>query len=220
MLKMPQWLIRFQDGNYYEEPYEDFMFINISLITTQVKNNEGTTDLYLDPSMREIRDLLYRCFTKVINVNKNIPRVEAILFEGLDLCPTHTCTLGDAFLLIFFIFSIRHGRLRTVSRKCLRRTGVKHNSGCLGCFRRKQPRPFDIYKNVWGVQLHIFRWSTKFSSGFLWPGILPSLEGTESDLRLTYVYVFSTDVVFIKWVVFFQRILSRKLRCIKKFAKK
>ncbi|KAK6624385.1 hypothetical protein RUM44_011244 [Polyplax serrata] len=76
-------ILTYEDGNYYEEPYEDFMFINISLITTQVKNNEGTTDLYLDPSMREIRDLLYRCFTKVINVNKNIPRVEAILFEDM-----------------------------------------------------------------------------------------------------------------------------------------
>lgn len=61
------------------------MFINMPLITTQVKVHEGTTDLYLEPSLPQVRDVLYKCFIKIVNVNKRLKRVESVLFEGKSI---------------------------------------------------------------------------------------------------------------------------------------
>lgn len=72
-----------QKGNYYEEPYEDFMFINIPLIIVTARNNEGSTEIYIEPSMSEVKDLLYKTFVKIVEVNFDVPRVERFLFEGI-----------------------------------------------------------------------------------------------------------------------------------------
>ncbi|KAL0279081.1 UNVERIFIED_CONTAM: hypothetical protein PYX00_000712 [Menopon gallinae] len=77
-------IVHHRDGNYYEPPYRDLLFINLPLVTVVVKNHPDTDILYFDPSMDAVREVIRRCFLKMIKVNLGLPRVERVLFPGLD----------------------------------------------------------------------------------------------------------------------------------------
>lgn len=48
-----------------------------------VKPVHGTNDLKFSPKLEDIGPLIRRCFMKILDVNKNIPRVEHIIFTGI-----------------------------------------------------------------------------------------------------------------------------------------
>jgi hypothetical protein len=74
--------VLFQNGNYFNEEYRDLLFVNIPLVLVTVKNEPGTSKLYLDPPPDHVREFIRRCFSKIVKVNTDMPRVESVLFPG------------------------------------------------------------------------------------------------------------------------------------------
>lgn len=78
-----QYVDLLQGGNDYEGEYHDLSVINIPLLKVIAKPVLGSTDMKLSPTIDDFRKLIRRCFTKILEVNFNIPRIETIMFPGL-----------------------------------------------------------------------------------------------------------------------------------------
>ncbi|XP_068084555.1 dynein axonemal heavy chain 3 [Anabrus simplex] len=76
-------IIQYKDGNDYGEEYVDCCLTRRSLITIKVVPVLGTTNLEFSPTLSEIRNFVSRMFTKIIDVNRGIPRVETYLFPEM-----------------------------------------------------------------------------------------------------------------------------------------
>ncbi|XP_052130864.1 dynein axonemal heavy chain 3 [Frankliniella occidentalis] len=84
--------VRFKGGNNFGEVYADYACINIPLVTVTVKASPPSTDLTFFPMLDDIRKFVHNCFSKILNVNSDIPCVECLLFSdmqdsGLTLYP-------------------------------------------------------------------------------------------------------------------------------------
>ncbi|XP_008197222.2 dynein axonemal heavy chain 3 [Tribolium castaneum] len=74
-------LIRFEGGNDYGEEYYDLALINLPIIKVTPRiEEEGTEKIILQPPLDEIRNFLERCFDKVLEVGRKVPRIENIMF--------------------------------------------------------------------------------------------------------------------------------------------
>lgn len=74
--------LTFQEGNDYGEDYQDLALTNLPILTVKVVPVLGTNELNLEPTLDNLKDLLTRCMEKVLEVNKNIVKVENIMFPG------------------------------------------------------------------------------------------------------------------------------------------
>ncbi|XP_066246402.1 dynein axonemal heavy chain 3 [Euwallacea similis] len=81
MAHFKELVVAYKDGNDYGEHYCDLALINLPILTVKVVPVLGTNHLSLEPSLSSIRDLLIRCLKKVLEVNKNILKVQNIMFS-------------------------------------------------------------------------------------------------------------------------------------------
>ncbi|XP_034243583.1 dynein heavy chain 3, axonemal isoform X2 [Thrips palmi] len=84
--------VRFKGGNNFGNVYRDYACINIPLVTVTVKASPPSTDLTFYPILDDIRKFVHSCFSKILEVNSDIPCVECLLFtdmqdSGLTLYP-------------------------------------------------------------------------------------------------------------------------------------
>ncbi|GJQ71355.1 DNAH3, partial [Trypoxylus dichotomus] len=75
-------LVQYKGGNDYEGEYHDLAVINIPLLKVIGKPVLGCNDIKLCPTIDELRKLIRRCFTKILEVNYNLPRIENIMFPA------------------------------------------------------------------------------------------------------------------------------------------
>lgn len=73
--------INFKDGNEFTE-YHDFLFTKPPLVIVDA-NAEGVDgSLCINPTLLDLCSMMHRIFLRILDVNKNIPRVEMLLFPG------------------------------------------------------------------------------------------------------------------------------------------
>ncbi|XP_023310238.1 dynein heavy chain 3, axonemal [Anoplophora glabripennis] len=73
-------IVKFKGGNDYGSEYQDLALINLPIITVTVTPHVGTEKLTLTPPLEDIQEMLHRCFNKILDVNKNILKIEIIMF--------------------------------------------------------------------------------------------------------------------------------------------
>lgn len=52
------------------------------IISVEAKGRVGTNEIYLDPTLSELKEIVKSAFHKMIAVNKDILRIENIMFPG------------------------------------------------------------------------------------------------------------------------------------------
>ncbi|XP_057653134.1 dynein axonemal heavy chain 3 [Diorhabda carinulata] len=72
--------VKFKHGNEFEGDYQDLTLINIPLITLTVEPILGTNQLIFTPTLEDIQLLLQKCFGKILEINRRVPRIEMIMF--------------------------------------------------------------------------------------------------------------------------------------------
>ncbi|KAI4456226.1 dynein heavy chain family protein [Holotrichia oblita] len=75
-------IVQYKDGNDYEGEYRDLAVINIPLLKVIAKPVIGSSDIKLSPTIVELRKLIRRSFTKILEVNYNVPKIENIMFPA------------------------------------------------------------------------------------------------------------------------------------------
>ncbi|KAF5294393.1 hypothetical protein FQR65_LT10758 [Abscondita terminalis] len=75
-----RFLRTFKRGNKFSGVYYDLMMPNIPLIKIYVKAIPDSSQLYLEPSIDDVRHLLLKTFKQIVAVNNNLPRIENIIF--------------------------------------------------------------------------------------------------------------------------------------------
>ena len=73
---------KFQDGNAYGEVYEDLIIITIPLLKVVAQPILGTSEIKFVPAIGDVRTIIKNCFTTILGVTANVPRVENIMFPG------------------------------------------------------------------------------------------------------------------------------------------
>ncbi|KAK9888347.1 hypothetical protein WA026_000602 [Henosepilachna vigintioctopunctata] len=74
------YIVQYKDGNDYGEEYQDLALIHMPIITVKAKAHVGSNDIYLEPSLQEIKDMFKAVFNQFISINTNILRIENIMF--------------------------------------------------------------------------------------------------------------------------------------------
>lgn len=67
----------YSNGNDYENEYYDLCFINMPLITIYLTEN-----VQLQPSLEEVDVMFHECFMDILEVNKELVKIEILLFPG------------------------------------------------------------------------------------------------------------------------------------------
>lgn len=75
--------VGFQNGNDYGDEYYDLALIQLPILQVTVKPIVGTNTLELDPPLESLRELVRRVFSKILDVNRKIPRFENIVFPEM-----------------------------------------------------------------------------------------------------------------------------------------
>ncbi|KAG5443966.1 Dynein heavy chain 3, axonemal [Clonorchis sinensis] len=70
-----------QDGNSFEEPYDELKFLRRPLLLIRLRVSEPK--IVFSPSFRETRDCLLRCFQAITDAAEELPRVEVEIFPAL-----------------------------------------------------------------------------------------------------------------------------------------
>lgn len=79
-------LIFFQDGNDFGSEYQDMALINLPVIKVTPRVDKETQKIVLHPPLTDISEFINRCFNKILEVNRKIPKIENIMFPGLCCC--------------------------------------------------------------------------------------------------------------------------------------
>ncbi|CAG9786462.1 unnamed protein product [Diatraea saccharalis] len=74
----------FQEGNNYSGQYRDYTFIKRPLIRIKVLGHPGTTNITFEPTLDQMRLQIVKWFHTIINVNINLPSVDAIMYPGVQ----------------------------------------------------------------------------------------------------------------------------------------
>lgn len=72
--------VQYNDGNFFEGPYEDLTFIKIPFMRIMIEPIFGTSNLNLNPTIEDIHDAVSRCFDKILYTGSKVPRIEVIIF--------------------------------------------------------------------------------------------------------------------------------------------
>ncbi|XP_012147752.1 dynein heavy chain 3, axonemal isoform X3 [Megachile rotundata] len=75
--------MEYSSGNYFKGNYKDLMFLKTPFMTITVEAELGTENLHCRPSISEVREIISKCFDKIITVTTLIPKIETILFPEL-----------------------------------------------------------------------------------------------------------------------------------------
>ncbi|CAL8075896.1 unnamed protein product [Calicophoron daubneyi] len=70
-----------QDGNTFDDPYDELSFLRRPLLLIRLR--VADPKIVFIPTFRETRDCLLRCFQAITNAAENLPRVEVDVFPDL-----------------------------------------------------------------------------------------------------------------------------------------
>nr|CAD7259656.1 unnamed protein product [Timema shepardi] len=87
VMKSLRHLLQFIDGNDYDDEYEDFLFVGQPLATVYIKPEKGSSTLKFSPALDELGSLVHNLFSKIIQVNEEVPRVDKLLFPEFSSEP-------------------------------------------------------------------------------------------------------------------------------------
>nr|CAI5856319.1 unnamed protein product [Callosobruchus analis] len=73
-------MLKFKDGNDYGDEYQDLALINLPILTIVAKSQLGTEKITLTPTFEDIQKMLENCFSRIVAVNYELPKIEAIMF--------------------------------------------------------------------------------------------------------------------------------------------
>ncbi|XP_017770457.1 PREDICTED: dynein heavy chain 3, axonemal-like [Nicrophorus vespilloides] len=73
-------IVKFKDGNDFGDTYEDKILNNLPVIKIVARPVLGTNKINLFPNPLKVGKIFVNCVMKILSVNKNIPRLETILF--------------------------------------------------------------------------------------------------------------------------------------------
>jgi len=74
-------LKRYENGNDFEEPFNELIFVKPQVITMNVIIRDR--QITFEPQFTDLRDVVMKCFTEIVGSAENIPRVEGELFPDL-----------------------------------------------------------------------------------------------------------------------------------------
>ncbi|VEN60061.1 unnamed protein product, partial [Callosobruchus maculatus] len=73
-------ILKFKDGNDYGDEYQDLALINLPILTIQAKPQLGTEKITLTPTFGDIQKMFENCFSRIVAINYELPKIEAIMF--------------------------------------------------------------------------------------------------------------------------------------------
>ncbi|CAH8492971.1 unnamed protein product, partial [Dicrocoelium dendriticum] len=76
-----------QDGNAFEEPYDELKFLRRPLLLIHLRVSDPR--IVFSPTSRETRDCILRCFQAITDAAEGLPRVEVDVFPELRNQPLH-----------------------------------------------------------------------------------------------------------------------------------
>ncbi|KAF5404423.1 hypothetical protein PHET_02178 [Paragonimus heterotremus] len=76
-----------QDGNSFEEPYDELKFLRRTLLLIRLR--VADPKIVFSPTFRETRDCLLRCFQAITDAAEGLPRVEVDVFPELRQQPLY-----------------------------------------------------------------------------------------------------------------------------------
>nr|CAD7398222.1 unnamed protein product [Timema cristinae] len=82
-----QFIVQYNDGNDYDDEYEDFLFVGQPLATVYIKPEKGSSTLKFSPALDELGNLIHNLFYRIIQVNEEVPRVDKLLFPEFSSEP-------------------------------------------------------------------------------------------------------------------------------------
>ena len=74
--------IFFQTGNKYDGVYDESKFVDRPIMTVSLKISDGK--LVFHPTLDDTRACLQRCLNSIIEASHHFPRIEKLLFPGLQ----------------------------------------------------------------------------------------------------------------------------------------
>ncbi|XP_045475837.1 dynein axonemal heavy chain 3 [Harmonia axyridis] len=89
------YILQYKDGNDYGEEYHDLALIHLPIISVKAKGRPGTNEIYLDPSLPELKEIIKGAFLKMVRVNQNILRVENIMFPEYATQKTYLTAIPE-----------------------------------------------------------------------------------------------------------------------------
>ncbi|CAG9858599.1 unnamed protein product [Phyllotreta striolata] len=72
--------IQFKHGNDFGDEYHDQMVFNTPIVTLIVQAVKGKAELIFDPSFDEISKMIERVYAKMLEIHRNLLKIEIILF--------------------------------------------------------------------------------------------------------------------------------------------
>ncbi|KAF5289736.1 hypothetical protein FQA39_LY03653 [Lamprigera yunnana] len=76
-------LSTYKDGNNYEGEYYDLMLLNTPFVKINAKATSGTSQLYLEPSIDDVRNIIENTFMEILAVNYDLPKLQNIMFPEM-----------------------------------------------------------------------------------------------------------------------------------------
>ncbi|CAG9767321.1 unnamed protein product [Ceutorhynchus assimilis] len=83
LLHLKELLVNFKNGNDYGEEYFDLALIKLPILTIKVVPTLGTNNLTIEPSLDNVKDMLMHYFINILDVNKNVLRIQNVMFPEL-----------------------------------------------------------------------------------------------------------------------------------------
>ncbi|KAF9412146.1 hypothetical protein HW555_009276, partial [Spodoptera exigua] len=68
------------EGNAYEGPYRDYMFIKRPIVRVKVIAHPGSNQITFDPGLESIKTFVIKWFQAIINVSQALPSVDKIMY--------------------------------------------------------------------------------------------------------------------------------------------
>ncbi|XP_050560797.1 dynein axonemal heavy chain 3 isoform X1 [Spodoptera frugiperda] len=75
-----QHLCAYSEGNAFEGPYRDYMFIKRPIIRVKVIGHPGTNNITFEPGLEAIKTIVIKWFQAIIKVSQALPSVDKIMY--------------------------------------------------------------------------------------------------------------------------------------------
>lgn len=72
-----------QIGNDFATEYKDFAFVEQPFIVIDLKSTDTHPFVECSPSLEEVQNMIQNVFKKILDIGKNIPRLEKIVLPGV-----------------------------------------------------------------------------------------------------------------------------------------
>ncbi|KAJ8664277.1 hypothetical protein QAD02_005939 [Eretmocerus hayati] len=76
-------LRRYSEGNYFPDEYRDLTFIETPFVTLPAETEFTDGEVHCRPSVMDMRNVLLKCFIKIIDVATDFPSIQNVLFPEI-----------------------------------------------------------------------------------------------------------------------------------------